>query len=55
MNMHVRSDYMGWNDEFYMILACDLYEMVGYKSGMELAWEMVLYVLMEHDVGMARM
>jgi len=24
-------------DKFKMILACDMYEMVGYKSGMELA------------------
>jgi len=35
-------------DKFKMILACDMYEMVGYKSGMELAWEMILYWLMEH-------
>jgi len=30
-----------------MITACDLYEMVGYQSGMVLAWSMILYWLME--------
>jgi len=39
---------MRWNDDFDMILARDLYEMVGYESVMELAWEMILYWLMEH-------
>jgi len=35
-------------DKFNMILACDMYGMVGYESGMELAWKMILYWLMEH-------
>jgi len=41
-------------DKFNMILACDMYGMIGYKSGMELVWEMILYWLMEHDVGVVR-
>ena len=30
-------DVMGHNNEFGMILACNMYGMVFYKSGMELA------------------
>jgi len=30
-------DVLGYNDEFGMTLACDMYGMVGYKSGMGLA------------------
>ena len=37
-------------DKFDMILACDMYGMVGYKSDMELVWTMILYWLMEHGV-----
>ena len=53
-------DLYEWNglssvmDKSNMILACDMYGMVGYESGMELAWEMILYWLMEHDVSMVR-
>ena len=36
MNMHVRSDCMGWNDEFGMILTCNMCGRIGYKSDMEL-------------------
>ena len=38
---------MSYNNEFGMILACDMYGMVGYESGMGLVWEMILYWLME--------
>jgi len=38
MNMHVRSDCIGWNDEFGMILAWFEYGMVSYKGNMELVW-----------------
>ena len=42
-------------DKFDMILACNMYGMVGYKSDMELVWTMILYWLMKHDVGVVRM
>jgi len=41
-------------NKFDMILACDMYGMVGYKSDMELVWTMILYWLMKHDVSMVR-
>ena len=53
-------DMYEWNGlwviigKFDMILACDMYGMVGYKSDMGLAWTMILYWLMEHDVGVVR-
>jgi len=50
-------EWNGWwiiIEKFGMILACDMYGMVGYKSDMELVWAIMLYWLMEHDVGVVR-
>jgi len=41
--MYESNDLWSVMDKFNMILACDMYGMVGYESGMELAWEMILY------------
>jgi len=54
VNMREIHDCMDWIDEFGMILACDMYGMIGYKSDMELVWTMILYWLMKHDVGVVR-
>jgi len=40
--------------KFDMILARDMYGMVSYKSDMELVWTMILYWLIEHDVGVVK-
>jgi len=36
LSMHVLSVFWNGNNEFGMILSCELYGMVGYKSDMEL-------------------
>jgi len=42
------------DDKFGMILKCNEYEMVGYKSDMELVWLIMLCGLLKHVVGMVR-
>jgi len=54
LSMHVLSDLWIGNNEFGMILSWDLYEVIGYKSEMELVWAWMLYWFMEHVVGMVR-
>jgi len=54
MDMHEISDCMDWSNEFGMILACNEYGMVGYKSGMELVWMIMFYGLLEQVVLMVR-
>ena len=52
--MHEENGLWVVNDEFGMILACNEYGMVGYKSDMELVWAIMLYGFMEHDVGVVK-
>ena len=54
MDMHEISDCMDWSNKFGMILACNEYKMIGYKSGMKLVWMILLYTLLEQVVVMVR-
>jgi len=54
MVMHEIYNCMDLSNELGMILACNEYEMVGYKSGMELVWMILLYGLSEQVVVMVR-